>query len=56
MACLKKRDGWTHERTHACMENPKAICPLNFFEVRGITYEVGKTIFVRNKFMVRQYA
>ena len=32
MACIKKRDGRTHEITH----KPKAICPLNFFEFVGI--------------------
>ena len=32
MACIKKDD----ERTHGWADNPKAICPINFFEVGGI--------------------
>ena len=30
------------ERTHRRMDNPKPICPINFFEVGGIT-SVGIT-------------
>ena len=32
MLCIKKRD----ERTEGRTNNPEAICPSNFFEVRGI--------------------
>ena len=27
----------THPRTHALTDAPKAICPINFFKVGGIT-------------------
>ena len=32
----------THPRTHAPMQAPKAICPINFFKVRGIISYFGK--------------
>ena len=32
MACIQKRDKWMH----ACTDDPKAICTLNFTEAGGI--------------------
>ena len=38
VACIKKRDERTHmhARTDGRTDNPKPICPVNFFEVGGI--------------------
>ena len=34
----------THPRTHPRMHTPKAICPINFFKVGGITNKVDIVI------------